>query len=41
MGCSFFKDPLVDGVLKTLESKAGPIIQTCLIKKENLKLQKP
>lgn len=40
MGCSFFKDPLVDGVLKTLESKAGPIIQTCLIKKGELEAAK-
>jgi len=40
MGCSFFQDPLVRNVLNTLETKAGPIIQTCLVKKGELEAAK-
>ena len=40
MGCSVFQDPLIDGILKKLESKAKSIIDTAIVKKGELEAKK-
>ena len=40
MGCSFFQDPLVSGILNKLETKASDIVKICLVKKGELEAKK-
>ena len=40
MGCSFFQDPLISGILNKLGTKASAIVEKCLLKKGELEAKK-